>query len=104
MHRATGLQTADSRRRPVAAPGAPGLPPQGPQINTNPVYDAARRLSNLCVRVINRKQFIGYEVAGGKTVLYFKRYAFGSDNTRVDPFAGIAPPVDAIASGKIVEG
>lgn len=71
--------------------GTAGVIGQTETVNDNAVFDSMRRLAQHC-RAITRQQFIGYEVTGGKSVLYFKRYAFGLDNqTPVDTFAGIAP-------------
>lgn len=73
-------------------------------VNGNPVYDVARRLTNQCLRILNRRQFVAYEVADGKSILYLKRFAYGLKNSRVDLLDGIAPQIDAIASGYIVNG
>lgn len=77
------------------------LPGQLAAINPNAVYDAARRLSQF-VRVATRRNFIGYEVAGGKSILYFTRYAYGlSHDSPVDIFAGIAPGRLEVSAGAI---
>jgi hypothetical protein len=73
-----------------------------PEINRNPVWDVARRLTNSCLRIINRRQFVAYEVADGKSILYLKRFAYGMENTRLDLLAGIAPQIDPVA--EVVEG
>ncbi len=68
-------------------------------VNTNGVFDSARRLSKM-VRLIPRRQFVGYEVANSKSILYFRRYSFGLDEeTIVDLFEGIAPNVDGGENG-----
>ena len=73
-------------------------------VNDNPVYDAARRLSRDHARIVRRQNLICYEVNGGKSILRFKRFAFGLNNTRADMFANIAPPLDPVASGELIEG
>lgn len=82
----------------VALPGSLGA------INSNAVFDAARRLSQ-CVRMMPRDNFTGIAVTGGKTVLWFKRWARGLRlDTPIDLFGGLAPAPDPIASGKLVWG
>jgi hypothetical protein len=76
----------------------------GPEVNRNPLYDVARRLTNKCLHILPRRNFVAYEVADGKSILYYKRYAYGLKNSRVDLLAGIAPPPDAIASGSLQPG
>lgn len=85
-----------------AAAGVTGLYGDSqPAVNRNPLYDAARRFSQ-CVRIVPRGQLVGYAVEDGKSVLWFKRHALGSDNTNpVDSFNGIAPERLAIPSGSI---
>ena len=68
----------------------PGFDPQPDDINSNAVFDAARRMSKY-VRIIDRQQFIGYEVANGRSILYFRRYPLGlSGSSPSDIFEGIA--------------
>jgi hypothetical protein len=70
-------------------------------INQNGIFDTARRFSK-CVRSIRREQFIGYEVTGGKSILYFKPDAYGL--SIIDQFAGISPSRVAITTGSIIAG
>lgn len=73
-------------------------------VNQNAVYDAARRLSK-CVRILPRHNLVGYSVQGGKSVLYFRRYAFGmSHGTPIDLLDGIAPSATQLASGELLIG
>lgn len=65
--------------------------------NFNPVLEGVRRLILDHIRMVQRRQFLAYEVAGGKSILYFKRFSYGLANNRVDCFAGIAPPIDALS-------
>ncbi len=83
-----------------------GLSPrsQADWINDNPVYDAARRLTRSQVRVAPRRQLVGYEVVDGKSVLYFRRYAYGNHGDKLDMFDGIAPPFEMVALGAIQAG
>lgn len=46
-------------------------------INEHPVYEAARRWSQF-VRIIPRRQLVGYAVENGRSVLWFRRYALGT--------------------------
>src|SRR5262249_40273955 len=76
--------------------------------NDNPVFDAARRISRDHARIVRRQQLVSYEVAGGVSILRFKRFAQypGIDGieVRADCFKDIAPPLDPVASGELVEG
>ncbi|HYE31376.1 MAG TPA: hypothetical protein VEH27_08115 [Methylomirabilota bacterium] len=73
-------------------------------VNFNPVFDTARRLSREMVHIIPRRQFLSYEVTGGKSIVRFKRYAFGMQNEKVDLFWGLAPAHQALTSGELMEG
>lgn len=73
-------------------------------VNDNPVYDAARRLSRDHARIVRRQNLVSYEVTGGKSVLRFRRFAYGLVNTRADMFQAIAPPLDPVPSGALIEG
>lgn len=77
---------------------------QADWINDNPIYDAARRLISDHLRIVHRRQFVGYGVEDGKSVLYVKRFAYGLQNSRVDYFASIAPSLDPAISGRLVPG
>jgi hypothetical protein len=81
---------------------AAGIRSQEISVNSNPVYDAARRLSRDMMRIARRQECISYEVAGGKSILRFKRYAFGLKNEKADIFYGIAPSYKPAT--EIVEG
>ncbi len=84
--------------------GQPGLRGNFTEVNTNAVWDATRRWSKM-VRLIRRQEFIGYAVEDGKSVLYFKRFAFGLHNaTPADIFDGIAPSREEIVKGGIAPG
>jgi hypothetical protein len=67
------------------------------EINSNAVFDAARRLSK-SVRVVPRQNFIGYELdAQGRSVCYFLRRTIGD----ADIFDGIGPNRLRISTGAI---
>ncbi len=87
-----------NRRGELALPGSLG------PVNTNAVFDAARRLSRHC-RILPRFHLVDYSVAGGKSVLWFRRLAYGLGNdTPADAFDGIGPARAAIATGYLVVG
>lgn len=72
-------------------------------INHNAVFDAARRFTRNCSRLIPRQQLIGYEVGSdGKSVLYFNRLWAGND--AADVFDGIGPSMEPAESGTLQEG
>ena len=72
------------------------------EINTNPIYESGRRMVHDNLRLAERHLLTGYEVSGGKSILYFNRYARGMDNKDLDVFRGIAAPNDAVATGDLV--
>lgn len=55
--------------------------------NDNQFYETARKLTRKCTRLVTRESLLGYEVTGGKSILYFSRLTRG-----LDQFEGIAPP------------
>ena len=69
--------------------GVSGLRSVTAAINTTPAYEAARRMSQAMMRIIRRQECVSYEVTGGKSVVRFKRHAFGERSA--DIFKGIAP-------------
>ena len=84
--------------------GHVALPGSLAAINSNAVFDAARRLSQ-CVRMMSASQLAGYAIENGKSVLWFRRYSYGlSHATPVDLFEGIAPSRVQVNSGEIVWG
>lgn len=66
------------------------------EANTNAVFDAARRLSKF-VHVVPRYNLRGYEVSGGKSIVYFAREGPGGQ----DLFDGIGPSRDRVFTGSI---
>lgn len=73
-------------------------------ISPNPIYDAARRLAREHVRFIARDQLVGYEVADGRSILRFKRYAYGYKDQKADAFYGMAPPADPVLPTSLIQG
>lgn len=71
-------------------------------INANPVYRTVAEQVRKRLRMVDRHGLVGYEVSGGKSVLYFNRRAFGL--SYADQFEDIAPSQSAIASGAIKAG
>lgn len=86
--------------------GDAGPPGSADAINTNSVFDNARRLSK-CVRAVSwdngdgTPSIIGYEVTDGKSICYFKRLREVSPGVNADLFEGIAPPREEVLSGAI---
>lgn len=68
-------------------------------INRNPIYMTARKYAVDRTRMAERILLKGYEVSGGKSILYYQRKARGVSGA--DVFRGIAPSENAIASGSI---
>lgn len=70
--------------------------------NANPVHEATRRQIQEWTRVMNRRQILEYEVAGGKSILYFRRYLMiGDDITGYDMWEGILDADDPINNNGI---
>ena len=84
--------------------GVAGIPSNTGEINENPVYESARRLIHNNLRMAERQSLVGYEVIGGKSYLYFKRFARAMYSQDMDVFDGIAPPSATVASGDLIEG
>ena len=68
-------------------------------INRNPIYMTARKYAVDRTRMAERILLKGYEVVGGKSILYYTRKARGVSGA--DVFRGIAPSEDEITSGEI---
>lgn len=69
----------------------------------NPVYEAARAMFIERLRLIPRQQLSSYSVTGSASVFEFTRHTSVS-GVSLDMWAGIAPPKEEIASGKIGNG
>lgn len=82
----------DVREKGCIAPRSGNAYPAGvgEAVNLDPVYDATRRLATSMVRFVNRRQFVSYAVANGKSILRLRRYVQGPNNAIIDAFAGIA--------------
>jgi hypothetical protein len=76
--------------------------PAQSHMNKNPIWETARRMINDRQRMAERTLLNGYEVSGGKSILYFSRNPRGVSS--LDVFEGIAPSTEAIASGSIRAG
>jgi hypothetical protein len=76
-----------------------GVRDEDTYINRNPIYMTARKVSHDRTRLIERISLKGYEVSGGKSILYYERKARGVSGA--DIFQGIAPSEDEITSGAI---
>lgn len=63
-------------------------------VNTNAVFEAARRLSQW-TRCIPRTAILDYAVEDGKSIVWFSRYRTAAGST-VDLFKGIAPGDEAV--------
>lgn len=107
-----GIDTASSRQLWVdfqrygalLAPGN-GIAESRTSLNDSAVYDAIRRLVLQQVRILHRRQFISYAVTNGKSVLKFRRFAYGMHrDVPADAFEHIAPPLAPVLSGDIIEG
>lgn len=74
------------------------------EISSCATYDAARRWSKM-VRPIHWSQLRKYAVAGGKSILWFRRDHWSAEGTpSVDRFEGIGPSRTPVKSGELREG
>ena len=71
-------------------------------MNENPIWETARKMITDRQRMAERNLLVGYEVSGGKSILYFTRNPRGISS--LDVFEGIAPSTAVIASGSIRAG
>lgn len=69
------------------------------EINTNAVMESARQLSKR-VRLLNRFQLTAYAVEGGKSCLWFNRFAYGYGLGAYQS-GGTAPPSNEVPTGEI---
>jgi len=67
----------------------------------NPLNEAARLFNIENVRLATRERLVGYEVVGGKSVLYYERY-YPIAGTGADIWRDIAAPMDFIAPGNLI--
>lgn len=73
-------------------------------VNTNAVLDAVRRFSKV-VRVARRQEFVKYAVEDGKSILWFRRFAFGLHGTTpADVWDGIGPRQSRVSSSEVTTG
>lgn len=73
------------------------------EINTNAVFDAARRMSRT-TRMLRRQQLTGYAVQGGKSILWFVRSPYGVGGNH-PTWVPTDPPASGLtASGDLVAG
>lgn len=73
-------------------------------VNTNAVWDAVRRFSKV-VRVARRQEFVKYAVEDGKSILWFRRFAFGLHGTTpADVWEGIGPRQSRVSSSEVATG
>ncbi len=84
--------------------GHAGLNGQLVSVNQNAVFDSSRRWSKM-VRCLPGTMLVGYEVSGGKSICYFRRYAYGlNGEIAADAFDGIAPARAEAGQGGIKWG
>lgn len=80
----------------------PGPPGSDAEINSNAVFEAGRQLFR-SIRILRRQHLLGYEVADGKSILYFDRWTYGQSSGNApeyDAIGGVA--IHQIAHGDIV--
>jgi hypothetical protein len=66
----------------------PGMPIEDTIINSNAVFEAARRMSQ-CMAITRRHEFIDYAVEGGKSILWFRREFGIGEGVKVRPLEGL---------------
>jgi hypothetical protein len=78
--------------------------PADNSVSTNAVWDAVRRFSKV-VRIARRQEFVKYAVEDGKSVLWFRRFAFGLHGTTpADVWDGIGPRQSRVSSSEVTTG
>ena len=97
------ISDAYFRHGMVHNPNRPDVANDNTALNANPVYRAVAKEVTERLKMVDRHGLIGYEVNGaGKSVLYFKREAFGL--SVADMFDGLGPSNAVIASGSLIAG
>lgn len=68
-------------------------------VSANPVYESARKFITRNIKMADRVSLVDYQVdSENRSVLYFKRFAYGMKNTGVDIFRGMGPSIDEVGN------
>jgi hypothetical protein len=76
-------------------------------VQKQPIYQTIRRAIQERLRLMKRQLFSSYEEVDGQAVIHFLRgfeVTIGGQEFWVDPWEGLAPPLEAIASGELLDG
>ena len=71
-------------------------------VSANPIYESLRKFISSHIKMADRINLIDYGVEGGKSVLYFKRFAYGMKNTGIDIFRGLGPSITQVGDRNMV--
>lgn len=72
-------------------------------VSANPVYESTRKFITSNIKMADRVTLVDYEVnSEGKSVLYFKRFAYGMKNTGIDIFRGMGPSITQVGNRAMV--
>ena len=83
--------------------GGSGLHNNDTYVSANPVYESTRKFITNNIKMADRVTLVDYEVnSEGKSVLYFKRFAYGMKNTGIDIFRGMGPSITQIGNRAMV--
>ena len=71
-------------------------------VSANPVYESVRKFITRNVKMADRTTLVDYQIdSEGRSVLYFKRFAYGMKNTGIDIFRGMGPSIDEVGNRNI---
>lgn len=71
-------------------------------VSANPIYESVRKFITRNVKMVDRVNLVDYEVdSEGRSVLYFRRFAYGMKNTGIDIFRGMGPSIDEVGNRNI---
>lgn len=72
-------------------------------VSANPIYESTRKFITSNIKMADRVTLVDYEVnSEGKSVLYFKRFAYGMKNTGIDIFRGMGPSITQVGNRAMV--
>jgi hypothetical protein len=83
--------------------GNSGLYNNTTYVSANPIYESTRKFITSNIKMADRANLVDYEVnSEGKSVLYFKRFAYGMKNTGIDIFRGMGPSITQVGNRAMV--
>ena len=71
-------------------------------VSANPIYESVRKFITRNIKMADRVSLVDYQVdSENRSILYFRRFAYGMKNTGVDIFRGMGPSIDEVGNRNI---